>query len=285
MEECSMKKLLTVLFASVLFLSACGVDVVENEDGSTSVNLNVEVEEKEVRKASEIEAEGEPIPVEEFDILNNDRDAYQNRPIENVPVHISSIDRYSDHSIIIASYEDEKGQTTFVLLIDDNNVGFEEGDHGLISLVVADDIDTDYLTFSSVKGAFKGFEKMSEMEFHNPNHQEIEVNETKSNALVEATIEKIVAGDEFAIIHYNYETDRNPIISFDVIQNGVELETTPFYMTGLETEFEGEYKIYADLNIDEPFEIIVEKNESNYVYLSQFDEGELQPLSFEYAGF
>jgi len=276
-----MKKLLTVLFAGVLILSACGVDVVENDDGSTSVKLNVE---KELRKASEIEAQGDPIPFDEFDILKNDRDVYQNRPIENVPVHIGAIERYSDHSIVNATYEDENGKTTFVLLVDDNNIDFEKGDHGLLSLVVADDIDTDYLTISSIKGAFKGFEEMSEMEFHNPNYQEYDIDDTKSNALIETTIEKIVSGDNFTIIYYDYETDRNPIYSFDVIQNGEELEEIYFRSTGLETELEGNYRIYSDLNVNEPFEIVIEKLEMNHVYLSQFDEDEIQPIKYEYSG-
>lgn len=281
-----MKKILAIILAGGIVLAGCSFNISENEDGSTKVKIDVEKEEKETRKASEVEAVGDVIRFDEFDILLNEVEAYQNRPFENVPVHIDNVDRYSDHSIVRAKYSDDSTSVTFVLRLDTNQLDFEEGDHGYLSGVVATDIEIDYPVIYSIPSAFKNFDKVTEMEFHNPNLREIDVNQTKNTDKFEASIEKIVTGDLFTVIHYNkeylFEDNSGYHISFKVYQNGNEFSGVHRSNFGLETDIEGEHQILPDLDVSQPFKIVFEISN---IYSNPFKQEELNPIEFEFNGF
>ena len=273
-----MKRIVAGIIAGGILLAGCSVNVSENDDGSTKIGLDVEKEEKVVRKASEVEATGEPIPFDEFDILRNDLDAYQNRPFEDVPVHIDNIERHSDHSIVRASGL----STTFVLLVDSNELDFEEDDHGYLSGIVADDVDMDYISFGTViKGAFKSFEKMSEMDFSKPNHTLYEINQTKNNAGMEGTIESILVGDNFTVISYDYtltEEYAGKDVFFHVKQNGAEINSVRYSTVNLQDQLDENQRIFVDLDVTQPFELELE--------IFQFGslKDPIEPLVFEING-
>ncbi|MGM8216613.1 hypothetical protein ACLIA0_13725 [Bacillaceae bacterium W0354] len=242
----------------------------------------MEREEQVLRKASEVNAVGEPIPFDEFDILENDTEAYQNRPFENVPVHIDYIERHSDHSIIRAI-----GLSTyFVLLIDSSDIDLEVGDHGYLSGVVASDVDMSYTALGNiVKGAFKNFDKISEMEYHNPNLTEHGINQTKSNAVVEGTVESILAGDNFTVVYYDYNVtgDYSDFAMFTVKQDGKEIEPVHYSNVGLHEKLDEYNEIFVDLDVTKPFEIEI-RDTLSMSEERDFTEEELAPLIFQFNG-
>ncbi|GAA0317417.1 hypothetical protein GCM10008967_05000 [Bacillus carboniphilus] len=284
-----MKKLIAGALLGSALLTGCSVELSEGEaDGTVNVKVNAPEEEPK-RTVSEVTAEGELISFDEFDILKNDSDAYQNRPFEKVPVHITSVDRKAEQTLILAEYKEDKenGNTvSFALYMDGNKVDFEEGDHGYLSGIVANDVENEFFVIMSVESVFTGFEPIDEIVFHNPNLVEYDINQTMSNDYVSVTVERIVSGDKFTIVYYSFEGGEEEVsyAYANAFSNGQEVKKTYYGNVGMETEIEENHEMYEGLDIAQPFRIEINGSLDMFKRKAYTDKN-VEDLVFEFDGF
>lgn len=280
-----MKKILLGSLLGAVVLAGCSAEIAE-ENGKTTVSVKVDKEEQQKRGLSEIMAEGSPIPFTEFDIVKNDSQAYQNRPFEDVPVEIMNVNRFSDHSIVRSEYKVDNISVHFTLLVDGNELDFQQGDYGYLSGIVADDVDMDSLYgILSIKGAFTGFNKVDELEFKNPNLRTVEVNQTKRNDYLAGTVERMITGDNFTVVYYSYtgveEGQEVRTAGLRAYSNGEELTRTSLHTLGVRTELEGQYNVYAKLDTTQPFHIEIQ-GWPEFAERKQYANKNTDPLVFEF---